>query len=740
MRLYFSALLLLSFAALFAADTPEPQRVDPMLWKAPEGQPKISPRVPLDRSALNSALARLGFLLEGREKLPEHGIEIISIVPASQAETLGLALGDLVLKIDGKPVLLATDFNRLRTDKPQMVSIYSKGTGAKEIEIQPGKFGAELRVFNRDNPMGFTGNWSDPRWADEVRIASFLVEGSPELAEAALAKAVAAGMEQNAAVNRFIAQLNINNYRYDEAMTFAYATLQQAPDDNMAVSMFIFAAAANYKLEALVEFLKAHPKLPLNENLETFERLVKEHKALPETKRVCLSPRVAAKKMFKDDLTVRGEGFQFWKRPDPKNENAERTLVVDKRIHSLLDEHSTRFELDPGTFYFNGFKPAAKNIYVRCRFFVQPTDKVDNVIKRQFLNLFRIALFPYDEKKGKTLDDHADMLTGLGLAVTPGYPSYLTQDHFLNVFKYALPNLNKKDATIVNDGKSEMEIVLAVVDGSVEIIFNGNRVFYGPLGIPDSKLFVTYNAIGTTGSIQIFDVFELLTDEERDANVKPSINTHYRNGMTRMHAAGLHYDKPQIQQLLKLGAKFDLKDDNGLTSMDLAVLESGSYMALKDLGASVTLHAACGVGFFKNLAIPMIEAAPPPPRSEPITPLHFAARTNNYDVVKALIEKGYDVNARSKVGYLSTPLHWAVMEGRADMATLLLWKGADPTIKDVEGLTPLEQAKKLQFEEVVKLLEDWQNGIKKPFVEIPTLLAPAPEKPVKPPRPPDDVF
>ena len=74
------------------------------------------------------------------------------------------------------------------------------------------------------------------------------------------------------------------------------------------------------------------------------------------------------------------------------------------------------------------------------------------------------------------------------------------------------------------------------------------------------------------------------------------------------------------------------------------------------------------------------------------------------------------------------------------MATLLLWKGADPTIKDVEGLTPLEQAKKSQFEEVVKLLEDWQNGIKKPFVEIPTLLAPAPAKPVKPPRLPDDVF
>jgi len=74
------------------------------------------------------------------------------------------------------------------------------------------------------------------------------------------------------------------------------------------------------------------------------------------------------------------------------------------------------------------------------------------------------------------------------------------------------------------------------------------------------------------------------------------------------------------------------------------------------------------------------------------TPLYYAAfpRPNGRStlpVVKALVERGADVNARCIGGF--TPLHAACQGGPPDVVAYLISKGADVNAKDDVGITPL---------------------------------------------------
>ena len=73
------------------------------------------------------------------------------------------------------------------------------------------------------------------------------------------------------------------------------------------------------------------------------------------------------------------------------------------------------------------------------------------------------------------------------------------------------------------------------------------------------------------------------------------------------------------------------------------------------------------------------------------TPLHWAGKNENLDIIAALIQAGADINAKSDSGF--TPLHWAAYNNKnPDIIAALIQAGADIHAKTDFGFTPLHRA------------------------------------------------
>jgi ankyrin repeat protein len=87
-----------------------------------------------------------------------------------------------------------------------------------------------------------------------------------------------------------------------------------------------------------------------------------------------------------------------------------------------------------------------------------------------------------------------------------------------------------------------------------------------------------------------------------------------------------------------------------------------------------------------------------------IAPIHATATHGNLTILRALLEKGAEVNAEQEGGY--TAVHQAAHRNNVPMAQLLLTFGADPHQPDVKGQSALQLAKVEGNDEVAAVLGD----------------------------------
>jgi ankyrin repeat protein len=104
-----------------------------------------------------------------------------------------------------------------------------------------------------------------------------------------------------------------------------------------------------------------------------------------------------------------------------------------------------------------------------------------------------------------------------------------------------------------------------------------------------------------------------------------------------------------------------------------------------------------------------------------VTALHKASY-GHPSVVRLLLERGADINAEDKGE--RRPLINAVKNGHDEVSKILIEKGANVNIKDSDGITPLEHAIEGNQESIVRLLlakgadPETKNHIGKPLVRM----------------------
>jgi quinoprotein dehydrogenase-associated probable ABC transporter substrate-binding protein len=189
------------------------------------------------------------------------------------------------------------------------------------------------------------------------------------------------------------------------------------------------------------------------------------------------------------------------------------------------------------------------------------------------------------------------------------------------------------------------------------------------------------------------DMIKVLIELGADVNLADSGTT------TPLVAALLRDHVPSIKVLLEHGANIETPGPEGFRPLPLAIGEDKYEAAKALMEAGADVNAPSGADGLTPLMIAAGQTSPAEGA------MFLPGSTRPIDIAKGLIDRGADVNAKSKNGV--TPLMVAATHNNPPMIGLLIDAGADVSAKDNQGQTAADVAElngNLEAAQAIKVL------------------------------------
>lgn len=136
-------------------------------------------------------------------------------------------------------------------------------------------------------------------------------------------------------------------------------------------------------------------------------------------------------------------------------------------------------------------------------------------------------------------------------------------------------------------------------------------------------------------------------------------------------------------------------------SLEVLVMHPKTQLNVRNASGETVLMLACLKG---NLPLAKLLMAHQADINHPgWTPLHYAATSGHYEILRLLLEASAYIDAESPNG--TTPLMMAARYGNAKSVQLLIAEGADISIKNQLGLSALDFAKQGSRPDAIQLLQ-----------------------------------
>lgn len=217
-----------------------------------------------------------------------------------------------------------------------------------------------------------------------------------------------------------------------------------------------------------------------------------------------------------------------------------------------------------------------------------------------------------------------------------------------------------------------------------------------------------YTALMRAAMIGSYEMVKFLLENGADANTKDNDgNTVLYYNIYYADYGELENAKKIFNLLIKYGADVNTKNNYGASLLNISYRASTALAQNREMFKVLVEN-----GFDLESRIKGWEEDYPDDYD--YTPLMIAAAINDYDMVKFLVEKGADVNAKTHFEYSSvvTPLLLSLdyehIESRYDenssVAEYLINNGADINVTNEDGETPLMYASKVHNIKVIELL------------------------------------